>query len=400
MKVSKSDRYVPTSVWTSVLSVLAGLGMAGMAVADSAMTLDPIEPSTGLQFGDLIVSPYFNVLYIYDSNYDRSKNGTKAESANLKPGFDFNYENEGPHKFSGKFWYLFEEYLDQKKINSNQWREELRYLYRSPREVTFRIDQSMGTTTKNSPAGSVGYIDEDRTEYAIQTALRVPISHKNAIEAMAGIENTDYKDEKSSDRRAYPLDLDLAHRISEKTDLLFGTGYTLEKSKGPAGTVDSKAYRVKTGLASAMTEKISYRASIGAEGYEYGKAGSLKWGPYYNLRLAWLASRKWTWTLSGTGKHQSASEAGNYGLTYNGSLGAAYQMNRRMSLAASATYQYNEYNKPKREDQEVGFRLDYTYRLTKYVSLRLGTEAAQKMSTNAAYEYDRYRVDAGVNFRY
>ena len=100
MKVSKSDRYVPTSVWTSVLSVLAGLGMAGMAVADSAMTLDPIEPSTGLQFGDLIVSPYFNVLYIYDSNYDRSKNGTKAESANLKPGFDFNYENEGPHKFS------------------------------------------------------------------------------------------------------------------------------------------------------------------------------------------------------------------------------------------------------------------------------------------------------------
>jgi len=403
MKVSKSDRYVPTSVWTSVLSVLAGLGMAGMAVADSAMTLDPIEPSTGLQFGDLIVSPYFNVLYIYDSNYDRSKNGTKAESANLKPGFDFNYENEGPHKFSGKFWYLFEEYLDQKKIDSNQWREELRYLYRSPREVTFRIDQSMGTTTKNSssPAGSVGYIDEDRTEYAIQTALRVPISQKNAIEAMAGIENTDYKDEKSSDRRAYPFDLDLAHRISEKTDLLIGAGYTLEESKGPNGSVDSKAYRVKTGLASVMTEKLSYRASIGAEGYEYGNAGSLKWGPYYNLDLTWLASRKWTWTLAGTGKHQSAADEGNYGLSYNGSLRASYQMNRRMSLATSLNWQYNEYNKaPKREDEDVGVRVDYTYRLNKYASLRLGTEASQKMSTDTANEYDRFRVDMGVNFRY
>jgi len=403
MKVSKSDRYVPTSVWTSVLSVLAGLGMAGMAVADSAMTLDPIEPSTGLQFGDLIVSPYFNVLYIYDSNYDRSKNGTKAESANLKPGFDFNYENEGPHKFSGKFWYLFEEYLDQKKIDSNQWREELRYLYRSPREVTFRIDQSMGTTTKNSssPAGSVGYIDEDRTEYAIQTALRVPISQKNAIEAMAGIENTDYKDENSSDRRAYPFDLDLAHRISEKTDLLIGAGYTLEESKGPNGSVDSKAYRVKTGLASVMTEKLSYRASIGAEGYEYGNAGSLKWGPYYNLDLTWLASRKWTWTLAGTGKHQSAADEGNYGLSYNGSLRASYQMNRRMSLATSLNWQYNEYNKaPKREDEDVGVRVDYTYRLNKYASLRLGTEASQKMSTDTVNEYDCFRVDMGVNFCY
>jgi hypothetical protein len=118
------------------------------------------------------------------------------------------------------------------------------------------------------------------------------------------------------------------------------------------------------------------------------------------MRLAWLASRKWTWTLAGTGKHQSASEAGNYGLSYNGSLGAAYQMNRRMNLAASATCQYNEYNKPKREDQEAALRVDYTYRLTKYASLRLGAEASQKMSTNAANEYDRYRVDAGVNFRY
>jgi hypothetical protein len=69
-------------------------------------------------------------------------------------------------------------------------------------------------------------------------------------------------------------------------------------------------------------------------------------------------------------------------------------------LAASATCQYNEYNKPKREDQEAALRVDYTYRLTKYASLRLGAEASQKMSTNAAYEYDRYRVDAGVNFRY
>jgi len=261
----------------------------------------------------------------------------------------------------------------------------------------------MGTTTKNSssPAGSVGYIDEDRTEYAIQTALRVPISQKNAIEAMAGIENTDYKDEKSSDRRAYPFDLDLAHRISEKTDLLIGAGYTLEESKGPNGSVDSKAYRVKTGLASVMTEKLSYRASIGAEGYEYGNAGSLKWGPYYNLDLTWLASRKWTWTLAGTGKHQSAADEGNYGLSYNGSLRASYQMNRRMSLATSLNWQYNEYNKaPKREDEDVGVRVDYTYRLNKYASLRLGAEASQKMSTLAASEYDRFRVDMGVNFRY
>jgi len=373
-----------------------------MAVADSAMTLDPIEPSKGLKFGDLTVSPYLDVLYIYDSNYNRVKNGDTAQSVNVRPGFDFTYENAGPHKFSGNFWYLFEEYLDQKKIDSNQWREELRYLYRSPREVTFRIDQSMGTTTRNSPAGSVGYIDEDRTDYEIQTALRVPISHKNAIEAMAGVENTDYKSETSSDRRAYPFDLDLAHRISEKTDLLFGAGYTLERSKGPQGSVDSKAYRVKAGLVSVMTEKLSYRASIGAEGYEYGNAGSLKWGPYYNLDLTWLASRKWTWTLAGTGKQQSAAEEGNYGLSYNGSLRAAYQMNRRMSLAASATVQYNEYNAPtrKREDEDVGVRVDYTYRLNKYASLRLGAEAVTQVSTINANEYDRFRVDMGLNFRY
>jgi hypothetical protein len=397
---SKSDRYVPSYGWTYFLSVLAGLGLAGLAVADSAMTLDPIEPSNGMKFGDLTVSPYLDVLYIYDSNYNRSKNGDKAESVTLKPGFDFTYENEGPHKFSGTFWYLFEEYFDKKQTNSDQWREQLQYRYRSPHEVTFRVDQFLGTTTKNSPEGSVGYIDEDRTDYAIQTALRYPISHKNAIELMAGVENCDYKDEFSSDRRAYPFDFDLAHRISEKTDVLLGAGYTIEESKGPIGSFNSKAYRVMTGLGSAMTEKISYRAEIGAEGYEYGNGGSLEWGPYYRMQWAWQASRKWIWRLVGTGKNQSAAEAGNYGPYYNGSLSAAYQMNRRMSLAASTTVQYNEYNKPKRNDQEVVCRLDYTYRLTKYASLRLGTEASQKTSTDAANEYDRYRVDAGVNFRY
>jgi hypothetical protein len=387
--------------------VLLTVFFIGAQVA-RAEPLDLVTPSAGLHWENLTVSPFAEVLYFYDSNYDRVDKGSESnQGPSLRSGFDFSYGGNR-HKWSGQFWYQWEKYMGEGRLDSNQWREKIGYLYETPQGTVLRVDHYWGEIYQSDFERGLW---EDRREFALNASIARVLTPKTRIQLDLGSEDVKYKNEALYDWRQYSADLSVARVLTPKSDVFVGVGTALEESESSSGF--SKSYRVNAGLASRATEKITYRIAVGAEAFD--PAGSqnesMTLAPYYQLGATWRASRKWSWTASGQGQHQNSEEtAGNYGVVYTFGLGSTYQPNRRMSVATKALWRCDQNeiqvvdpatgNLTDRVDNEFGIRTDLNYRLNKYASLRLGGEAMTQVSTIDANEYKRFRVDMGLNFRY
>ncbi len=372
-----------------------------------AAPLDVVAPSAGLHWGSLTVSPFADVLYFYDTNYDRDRvERSASHGPSVRTGFDFNYGGNR-HKFSGQFWYQWEKYVGESRLDNNQWRESIRYMYETPQGTVFRVDHYWGELYQSDFETGLW---QDRSEFQLLAGVAHALSPKTRIQLDVGFEDVEYKNEALYDWNQYSIDLSVARRISPKTDIFVGSGIAFESSESYSGY--SKSYRLNAGFASRASEKVTYRVAVGAEAFDFaGADDTLDWSPYYQLSASWKASRKWAWTLTGQGQHQNSEEsAGNYTETYTLGFGATYQMNRRMSASMRALLRFDDLNYDVidpdtgnltgKKDTEFGIRTDFNYRLSKYASLRMGAEAVTQRSTIAADDYNRYRVDMGLSFRY
>jgi len=379
-----------------------------MALPLLAAPLDVVTPSGGLHFGDLTVSPFADILYFYDSNYDRVEAGAEGtQGPSLRAGFDFSYGGNR-HKWEGQFWSQWEKYLGEDRLDNKQWRETIRYMYETPQGTLLRLDHYWGEIYQSDFDRGLW---QDRREFVLDTSVAHAVSPKTRLQMDIGFEDVQYKNPALYDWREYSAGLSMARHFTPKSDIFLGLGAALESSESYSGY--SRSYRLNAGFASRATERVTYRVAVGAEAFDFEGAAneSVSWAPYYQLSANWVASRKWTWSLSGRGEHQNSEEsAGNYGVVYTLGLGAAYQPNRRMSVAMKALWRRDECEFPVPDpdsgnpadstDNEIGVRADLAYRLSKYASLRLGAEAVTQVSTINANEYDRFRVDMGLNFRY
>ena len=372
-----------------------------------AEPLDLVTPSAGLHWEGLTISPFAEVLYFYDSNYDRVDKGSESnQGPSLRSGFDFSYGGNR-HKWSGQFWYQWEKYMGESRLNSNQWREMIRYMYETPQGTVLRVDHYWGEIYQSDMESGRW---QDRGEFGLDASIAHVLTPKTRVQLDLGMEDIKYKNPALYDWRQYSADLSVARVLTAKSDVFVGVGTALEESESTSGF--SKSYRVNAGFASRATEKVTYRVAVGGEAFDpTGSGESMTLAPYYQLGATWRASRKWSWTASGQGQHQNSEEtAGNYGVVYTLGLGSTYQPNRRVSVATKALWRCDQNeikvvdpatkNLTDRVDNEFGIRTDLNYRLNKYASLRLGGEAVAQVSTIDANEYKRFRVDMGLNFRY
>lgn len=393
---------------------LKGLRNAGLLViasgfiALSAAPLDMIEPSSGFHFGDLTVSPFAEVLYFYDTNYDRTPDNEHAtHGPSLRGGADLSYAGN-QHSLVGQFWYQWENYIGDSYLDNNQWRETVRYMYETPQGTRLHADQYYGQTYQSDLVNGQW---RDRREFMVGAGVAHSFSPKTKVQFDVRVEDIDYENQALYDWREYSFDAALARRFGNKSDIFVTAGTSLQESDSYSGY--SKSYRLGAGLASRATEKIRYSVAAGAEAFDYnGMPGSsVSWAPYYQLGATWQTSRKWTLDVTGQGKHSDSEEvANNFNLTYTLGVGATYKPNRRISVAMRSLWRYDdsEYgvldpasgNIKDKTDHEFGLRADVSYRLNKYASLRLGGEATKQISTIDSAEYDRFRVDMGLCFRY
>jgi hypothetical protein len=415
-------------------SVLAYCGLwACLAVAAQAQVewMELPAPAQGIRAGKAHFSPFADLMYFYDSNLDSVKESTTGDSGwQLKVGTDLTYGNNA-HALTGRGWYMVERFMEQDRVDRDQWLAELGYTYESPNGTALRLDEIYEQVFQNDMETGRW---QDRREFRVNGSLGRQFTEKSSAVLGAGVSDITYEQEGLYGWREYALDLDLGRRLTAKSDAVINMAVTEQISDSNSGR--SRGYSLSGGVSSRPTSKVIYRATAGLESYSSDAGSSSSVGATYKLAMDWKMSEKWSATLAGSGQYQPGEDvADNYAQVFTLGTGLTYRPTRRLSATAQALYRRDDFAEPvrtgnagptiyvpisglgqvwlipvpldlfrrseERTDDQFTLRGDLAFRLTRYASLSVGGEYSVRTSTiEAQYGYDRYRVQAGLNLRY
>ncbi len=398
------------------------------AQAQVDMTEMP-EPTRGIRLGEVNFSPFADLMYFYDSNIDFVHENPSGDSGmQIKVGADLSYGGN-EHTFFGRGWYMLERFMDQDRVDRNQWLTELGYSYDSPRGTALRLDEIYEQVYQNDIETGRW---QDRREFRANASLGQQLTEKSSGVLGAGVADIAYEQKGLYDWREYSADLDLGRRLTAKSDAIINVAITEQTSEGTSGNY--RGYSLSGGVSSRPTSKVTYRATAGVESYSSSDSGDSVLGGTYKLAMDWRVSQKWTATLAGSGQYQPGEDvARNYAQVFTLGSGLTYRPTRRISTSVQLLYRRDDFAEPvkvpgrtiyvpvtgsgltwfvpvqlgrfrrgeDRTDDQITLRGDISFKLNKFASLSAGGEYSIRTSTiEDQYGYDRYRVQTGLNLRY
>lgn len=369
----------------------------------------------GFKFNNLTVSPYVNLEYMYDSNVDSDRTEVDDEIFSVNPGVDLTYTGND-WGLSGGAWFGHDYYRDYDELDKNRYGERVEFYRESAKGWRFVLGQSFIRSRENDSIIDGGRgLWRDRDLFELNGALSYQLSEKTGVTLSGMYSDLNYRNNENQYAplygwREWSAGLELARKLSEKSNLLLSGTYQQYESNGAAGGVDSSStgYSLMAGFGSRATERISYRALTGAEWFDYAN-GDLLTGWKYSLDASWLISKKWAATVAGSSYYQPSETQMNQAMqVYAISAGVTYRPARKLTTRVDVAYrrEEDEYQDAMAKgmgaatDDVFSVRARADYQLMRYVSVYGGLEYDDRMSDNSAYEYDQYRALLGLQFRY
>jgi hypothetical protein len=409
-----------------------GLGVLLAVGANAQVNLMELpEPTRGIRLGEVHFSPFADLMYFYDSNVDFVNDNATGDSGwQLKVGGDLSY-GSNEHTLFGRGWYMIERFMDQDRVDRNQWLAEMGYSFESPNGTALRLDEIYEQVFQNDMDTGRW---QDRREFRVNANLGRQFTEKTSAVLGAGVSDITYVQNGLYDWREYTADLDLGQRLSAKSDFIVNLAVTEQTSESVKD--NSRGYSLSAGISSRPTSKVTYRATAGLESYTSGVDNDSTLGATYKLAMDWRVSAKWTASVSGTGQYQPGEDvARNYAQVFTLGTGLTYKPTRRINATMQALYRRDEFAEPVRKpggptiyvpvngpsqtwlipvqlgggrwraedriDDQITLRGDISFKLTKYATLSAGGEYGVRTSTiEGQYGYDRYRLQTGLNLRY
>lgn len=138
------------------------------------------------------------------------------------------------------------------------------------------------------------------------------------------------------------------------------------------------------------------------------------------MGMAWTPTERFKLNLSGQSSYESAEDVRNSSLlAYTLSCSASYRFFTRLVLSGGAAYRYEDYTRDITEDEVDLFRgtdvagkgksrqddqfnlfAGLTFGVTRYASFYLNGLYTVTESSIDDFDYDRYRITAGVALQY
>lgn len=373
-----------------------------------------VPPSNGIRYNGIRASVYAKTGLFYDSNvYGRKKTagGGKQGSAgwNVTPGIDLattrpdwgmslagylSYDDYFASEFSPEYTgsERFTIYKDSEK-----WRTALTQTYSRTKDISF----------DNPIAAQSGNIVDI---FGVSGVFGLTISEKTSASFSAGYNKTSYDAKEMSGYQSGTLGAEFSRRISGKTDWVSSASLSVDDGQRLEGGM-SYQYSLMTGIGSRLTEKVRYRLLAGLMYYEYdGGAGGkqTQLAPSFNGNVTWQINRKWaaSWMLnSGFQPSYSAANSGGYQMMYGSALGVNYAPTRRLSFRLDGVTQMIAYegdwgaNYDKWANNE-SVRMTINYVATKYCTVFACANYSVYNQAVKDSDYDRFRGDIGLTFRY
>lgn len=376
---------------------------------------------------NLTLSPYVNLEVAADSNINLDRKGGSGRKTyqgyqddfvyRLNPGVDMTYLGNDWGAV-GSAWYAYNWYQRHSDAkDSARWGERLRITRESPKGWALVLNEGyMESDTHDATysTASGNGIWRNRTQLDASGMLSYAFSEQLSAAlhlVYSDIWYGNYADEYYDlyGWNQWTFAGELAHRLTARSSVVLSAAYYeyYTDAKHMEFSDTSRGYTLQGGLMSRMTERIRYRALVGASAYDYG--GDKAYAPSYTLDLSWVISHRLAATVAGGGYFQpSEREYTQRKMIYTLSAGATYKPMQRVLLTLDGIY-YGE------DNQNVAYRSsiygDYStdqftvrlrasYQLQKYASMYCSAEYTCQESEIPKDDWDRYRLAVGLSFRY
>lgn len=215
------------------------------------------------------------------------------------------------------------------------------------------------------------------------------------------------------DRAQIGLETGLAP--SKWTDFILRGAYQYfdqDNAKGSRNSNSSDAFMLQVGVASYMTERISYRLLGGWSHFRYADSSDTSDGFVYTVSGNWKIGETWNTMLLGTSYYQPSERQYSSKSRIDAvSWGIAKQMVRgklRATLDIRYRRETHEYISGSSYDYVLDIwsgRLGVDYSFCRFLSAFAygeyqNSSNSEASTRNGAYDYDRWRVTVGLRLAY
>ena len=403
------------------------------AVAQQGVTKPQTESRpTGFRFFNqhLTIKPYVSLSYTYDSNIDSDSSNEDDSVFAVNPAVDFEWHG-AKWMLVGNIWYrhrYFCEFNDQ--MGENSYGESLQYRYSSSAQNakgwSLMLSERYAFINQSDDLDSQGGrgIWRDRQTLDVSGVLERRFTERWHMDIQGQYSWLDYDNQ--TGRYAplfgwsqYSAGAQLGYAASKWTDLLVAAGYSRYDQDIDYNDIrtsrsyneQSDAYSIQGGVGTRATERISYRALMGASWFDYGGGGYTDCGWTYTLSANWRVHRQVQLSLLGSSYYQPSDQyIGQAEKIYNLSAGVSYlTLGDRLKLSANLMWRFNETcyadsvytSRYKYDRTHLSARFAADYLLNRWTSIFAHVIwDDESTDTNSYYDYNRIRGVLGVRLHY
>ena len=263
---------------------------------------------------------------------------------------------------------------------------------------------------------TVGLIT-DSWNYGVNLNYRYPVIERYSIAGNIGWDRIDYVDNGTTfvDLDSYTVGTDLFYSWRSDRDLLAGYRYRFSDTSATSQSTDHSWY---VGVAGRIVSKLSGSARVGwtyrINEYPAGIPENTSDGMYVSLSSTWPATRKMTFTLTGTQDFDTTStnfqtETTNVDLTGQFSHTVKFSTNARLGAGYTKYLSGFVNNEPEfttgfngldRRDHYVTAGVGASYALTSHFTLSANYTYYQNWSNLSDFDFTRHTVGLTVSTRW
>lgn len=411
--------------------------VGALVMSASAGTLDR-EPGIKILNERMTLLPYVALSYTYDTNVDCTKAAKSGSQWVVNPGMELKYEDDN-WLVNAVAWYKYHAYNNySSQLNSSSFGERLKWQWTNAsnggRGWTILFSEQFEQIAQDDNLSSLGGrgMNRDRKQFQAEGVINRRINQWWHGALRSDYYLLDYDNNVSEYAWLYgwsrlQLGLEGGCTLSKWTDLIISANYQwywhdddvdnhlgqediYGSRRGRYVRGDSKGWSVMGGVATHMTEKLSYRLLAGWSHFEYAGGASDLNGWTYQGSADWQIDAANTFhvmAIASSYYQPSEREFGSALLVHNASFGIAKSFVKNKLKAAAdvafrrETHEYTEYEADNYDENIWTARFTLSYRinrlLTVYGRVEYQTEESDGYYVRGGiYDYDRWRATIGL----
>ncbi|HMP73251.1 MAG TPA: outer membrane beta-barrel protein [Kiritimatiellia bacterium] len=394
------------------------LFMPGYAIA---------QTETGMTSGSWMFRPYLDLRAVYDDNVYQSENN-KTDDFYAEPEVGLRFSSGSSHNLitlSGGAFYSRREYASESDRSHNSYGQNLSLSYGSIERTSLQLVQGYRVLedtdrhadnvqlegVNRSLIQDIDSINQERAILDLGAGLQHRLSDRTGLGLAILYTSLDYDKDAFIDIDGIVAQGEIAYRATDKASTFLVTSYKNQEQDGDNQSSD--AYAARLGIRTKETDKVTLRASVGAERYERTLLSGEKDESdnfSFSANARWAATDKLTVTVGGYNGTQLSSLYRDNALDFvSAFLGLNLKATDNVNLSLRGTYRVDDYVDAVVVDgtsfSRKDTRLQGTARIeyqppAKYLQLYAQITAEDVDSDVPGLDYSRVRAMVGARISY